>query len=98
MTCKISYHKAVRKTPDESRAIDIDWSDELEATDVISLAVWAGEPPMKVGTETIAGQVTSCVVSAGECRNAYNLGCTITLASGVILERTVLVPCRAGTA
>lgn len=97
----------IKKDPQAELTYGISWSKWLPAGDSISSVAWTipagitlvseslNVSPMTIGGEShAAGTVALVKLSGGTAAADYMLTCRVTLASGEIDERSIVIACR----
>jgi hypothetical protein len=79
------------KNPADLIDYSIDWINVLKALndDTIASATWNVPSGLVLEGQTIAGSVTSAVISGGTAGQVYTVGCQITTTGGRIVRRNV---------
>ena len=80
--------------PDATVDYSIDWSCYLAAGDTISAAEWASTPTgLTVEGSSFTDSTATARVSGGEIGVAYTLTSRVTLASGQVDDRSIILTC-----
>lgn len=78
----------IAKNKDASLPYTLDWSAWLGA-DTISAVTWTVPAGLTKASQTNTPTTASAVLSAGTAGTAYQVGCKITTAAGLVDERTI---------
>ena len=97
----------IKKDPQAELSYGISWANWIPASDSISTAEWTlpagitslaeslNTVPMVIDGETHAiGTVALIKLSGGTAGTDYTLACRVTLASGEVDERSIVIACR----
>lgn len=91
--------RAHDKAPGETTDITVDWFDQVHRTtdraDPVLSAAWSVPAPLTLVSDAVDHNRTVARVSGGVASTEYRLTCTVTLASGRVVPRVVMLTVRA---